>query len=628
MCGIAGVVNLEKSSFDTNRLRQRVGTMLEHLAHRGPDQGGIEVGPNAIVGARRLRILGLESASDQPLRSSDSRCIVVFNGEIFNYLELREELKNLGHTFTSSGDTEVIVHAYEEWGVDCLERFNGMFAFAVVDSEQRQVFFARDRFGIKPLYYTRDDSLFVFASEPVALLTSGLYAVRIDLHTVRDYLRFGITDHSSSTFFEGLKQLAPGHAGLIANGAISLWRWYDPDRAHQSSRCADETTISGNFREAFEESIRLRMRSDVPVSLLLSGGIDSSSIAGVVGRIPNHSNLTAYSIGFPGTSLDETHFASLVSNYTSIPLFTENSDSFSVELLRECVRRQGEPVISPSVLAQWIIMRTIGRHGIRVVLSGQGADEYLAGYAYFDAIAIRTFFTQGRVGDALRHLLHPSNCRRVAEILAGLMYLSLPGPLRAAKWNRRWLRGAACTPQSCDYMRDLIAARELRETLIFHLRRRLPQLLRYEDRNSMSFSIESRHPFLDHRLVESVIAAPAEMIVGQGSRKRVLRRSLKDIIPAEVADRREKIGFQTPFTWLATAQFQDCLARLTANPPKELSELIDFKRVVRRSSAPQRRRRHNEQWRIFNLLIWYREVFEPIRQLVSADLLSNVEGRL
>lgn len=598
--------------------------MLESLQHRGPDSEGIHAGPLGVIGARRLRILGLEPASDQPFKSPDSECIAVFNGEIFNYIELREELRGLGHQFVSSGDTEVVVHAYEEWDAACLSRFNGMFALVIVDADRGRLFFARDRFGVKPFYYARRGSLFVFASEPIALLASGFVTPRVNRHAVTDYLQFGVTDHTRSTFFEEITQLPAGHMGTIQDGEFSTSEWYNlVDSTGPVPWPMSDDDRTRKFGELLQESVRLRLRSDVPVSLLLSGGLDSSSIASVARGLPNSANLTAYVVGFPGTPWDETKYASLVARHASMPLVTENASFPSEEDLRRCIREQGEPFASPSILAQWLVMRAIARHATRVVLSGQGADEVLAGYAYFDALAIRSFLRQRRFGEAFQHLFHPTNSRRILEILAGLFILAAPLVPWRAIWRAPWLHGAKCTPQSCTYLRDLISMRGLREALIFHVTRRLPQLLRYEDRNSMAFSVESRHPFLDHRIVEFVLRSPDGVAIGLGVRKRVLRQSMEHVLPPEITTRRDKVGFQTPFQWLSSTQFRSAFVRLASNPPDELRGFIDFERAIRLSKKVRRRRPHNTLWRLFNLLLWYKEVVDPIREQTPARLLQK-----
>ena len=618
MCGIAGILGLTGQGATAND-RALVVRMVERLRHRGPDSQGIHVEGEWVVGACRLRILGLESASDQPLRSPDSECTIVFNGEIYNYVELREELRRKGHVFVSSGDTEVVVHAYEEWGPECLSRFNGMFALAILDVPRERVFLARDRFGVKPLHFTIVEGRLVFASEIGAILETGLVDPTLDRHTVLDYLTFGITNHSEGTFFASVRQLPAGHFGVVQNGQVTTAPWYKLEAAEESTHADEEGASTARFLALLESSVRLRMRSDVPVGVLLSGGLDSSAILAVSAKTLSQRNIKAFSVSFPGSPLDETRFAKIVATACSVEHEVELAETLKTDDLLECVRHQGEPVTSPSVLAQWLVMKAAHRHGMRVLLSGQGSDEYLAGYEYFDAFAILSAAAHGHLGTALRHLLNERTAPRLPIILSEIAYLLFPPEVRSWALQRTWLRARHAIDPGCPYHARVTAIQSLRAALQFHLEMRISELLRYEDRNSMAFSIETRHPFLDYRLVENALQLPESFIVSAGFRKRILRCSVADIVPREILDRRDKIGFQTPREWLESREVVRLYRDLLSAAPVELRNILDLQKADSECTRKPSRRRMNDFWRILNLLLWYREVVMPAKVLRVAS---------
>jgi len=608
VCGISGAVPLDDLD-RSNGLDHVVSKMVASIQHRGPDSFGVVSTKSAVLGSCRLAIQGLEEASNQPLRSADSSCVVVFNGEIYNFIELRDELRQLGHRFISSGDTEVVVHAYEEWGVNCLSRFNGMFAFAVLDQKAGRVFFARDRFGVKPLYYSIVGSLCLIASEPKAIVASGLVRTDLDIDTAYYYLKYAVTDFAERTFFREILQLLPGHYGIIENGEFAVHKWYNLEAVvAQPSPEANEEVLVRSFRELLRDSVTLRMRSDVPVGILLSGGLDSSTIASIAGSNNNGRRLNAFTVTFPSSDVDESKIAKNTASRYGLQWHGEEATRIDEASISDCLRDQFEPVISPSVVAQWSIMRAAHRTGIRVLLSGQGADEYLAGYDYFDSYAVFGWLRHRRYGTALRHLLHERNTRRLIRTLRGAAFLGIPWRVKNRLWRKPWLRPGHSTSELPSYVHDLLRCSSLRDSLLFHVRTRLTELLRYEDRNSMAFSIETRQPFLDFRIVEFVLRLPAELIVSEGVRKRILRLAMRDSLPPEVIGQHRKIGFQTPEEWLRSREFTNSLHSLIETAPPELRRIIDFRRIRTHSSFRRGGIGRNDLWRVHNLLWWCSEV--------------------
>ncbi len=622
MCGIAGIV-VRNPEASADRYRSQLEGMLSCLNHRGPDASGVVVDCVAAVGSCRLRIVGLDAASDQPVESSDSACALVFNGEIYNYVELREELKGKGHPFRSDGDAEVILHAYEEWGAQSLQRLNGMFAFAIVDRDARRVFIARDRFGVKPLYYSLSDELLIFASEPKALLCTGLVSVELNHDTVVDYLTYGITDFGDATFFSRVRQLPAGHFAVMENGAWTVGKWYHLPVQPRHPQAL--TAASDLFTELLSDSIRLRLRSDVEVGVLLSGGVDSSSIMCLASRISTHGPLPAFCVSFPGSDWNEEAYARVVADMSSSRLTVEPAMALDLDWATECIRAQQEPFISPSIIASWLIMKAVNKHAVRVLLSGQGADECLAGYEYFDGYALAGFLADHKYGEALRHLLSEHSPRRLFEMLAQLAFVLSPATVKSLFWKKRWLKPGIQQHEPCEYRDALLRLRTLADALRFHVQSRLPELLRFEDRNSMAFSIETRHPFLDYRIVEFALACPTEFLVGVGSRKRLLRLAVRAIVPAAVLARREKIGFQTSPTWLESVKFRNSLADMCMAAPQELREIIDFDRLPHHTRVHFRNSTRNDLWRVYNLLVWYRENVVPAMRSRRDSAQTNAE---
>ncbi len=610
MCGIAGIVQIRESKDDASK--PLVDSMIRLMAHRGPDSSGVAVLGKAVIGACRLAILGLDSLSNQPLRSTDSDCVIVFNGEIYNYHELREELAELGHTFRSEGDTEVVVHAYEEWAEDCLSHFNGMFAFAVVRIESPMVFLARDRFGVKPLYYALTDAGLIFASDVRAILSTRMVKPELDECSVIDFLRFGITDYSERTFFRSVRHLPPGFCGTFSRGQLTMKRWYEIEERLTRPGLEYRSPPPTEFQRLFGDSIRLRLRSDVPLGVLLSGGLDSSSITGVAARLLEPQPVECFNVSFPNSPVDEAAYAETVASYAKAELHVSEARRLDNARVAECVRAQGEPFISPSIVAQWLVMEGVKDAGIRVLLSGQGADEYLCGYDYFDGYALRDMMHDWRWREACAHLLGQPSVRSTLRVLREWAYLLLPTTLQGLAWRRTWLCDDRHQLESCDYWHALTGAKSLRDAQLMHLKWRLPELLRYEDRNSMAFSIETRQPFLDFRLVEYVLSLNNALLVARGFRKRLLRDSMIGVVPGSVLHRRNKIGFQTPEAWTRTIQFRDCLLGLLAQAPAPLREILRVGDIRRLALSRLRRHRERELWRIFCLLLWYREVVEDM----------------
>lgn len=637
MCGIAGfVTNSNPIEVDI------VSRVFNRLAHRGPDDFGylsFSNGETRVdrqlpccrtlsgVGLlhRRLSILDLGPGGWQPMSTTDDRFHVVYNGEIYNYIELRQELEELGHVFRSSSDTEVLLASYSQWGKKALVRFVGMFAFAILDTKQRTLLLARDCFGIKPLYYSVSSDFFAFASEIKALLEVPRIKRRIDPVKLYDYLRYGHTDHSSGTLFAEIHQLEPAHWMEISIDA--------PDQVHQECywkldlSCQAEISFedaANKVRELFFESVSLHLRSDVPVGTALSGGIDSSSIVSVIRAVcPRDLELHTFSYIASDVGINEERWIDLVTHakravaHKVRPTAEQICSDFEAIVLA-----QDEPFGSTSIWAQYCVFRLARESGIKVMLDGQGADETLGGYRYYMAARLGSLVRQGKWDQAFRFLKESSKwpgvntpwmLLRVGDFLLPRRWQNLARRLAGRELlpsylNTAWFFERNVQPVPPHSLKNKEVFRELlHETLT---ETSLPHLLRYEDRNSMAFSIESRVPFLSPKLVQFLVSLPEEYLVAaDGTSKAVFRRALRGIVPDAILDRRDKIGFATPERqwlgilrpWVEEVLKSDVAEQIPALNAKAARR--DWERILDgRASFDSR------VWRWINLIQWSQQM--------------------
>jgi asparagine synthase (glutamine-hydrolysing) len=598
---------------------ETVERMADRLAHRGPDGAGSYAGDGAALAFRRLAILDLSDAGMQPFASEDGRLRLVHNGEVYNYRELRSELEARGHHFRTGTDTEVLLAAFREWGVACVERFVGMWAFAIWDEERRTLFASRDRFGIKPFYYHRTGGRLAFASEPKAFRADPKLRLAANPRAVRDYLQQGYLDHTEETFFAGLSRLLPAHNLSYGPDGLRVWRYWTPEPGEAP---ADAVAA---VRERFLDSVRLQLRSDVPIGTCLSGGLDSSAIVCAISHLreigaetdqvgPRPQTFTAY---FEDRGFDERPYAEAVIEQTGAePHWISFDDREVVDVAPSIVESQDEPFGSTSMIAQWFVMREARRAGRVVMLDGQGADEIFAGYHGYFAAFFADLLTRGRVGELGRELaayrsLHGASGVTLANMVARPF---LPASMRwAARGRARGgssllapdLRSLTATPEGNGaHFPDRL--RRMLHLIMGH--RGLPELLRYEDRNSMAHSLEARVPFLDHRLVELAFSVDASSLIDRGMTKTALRRALSDLLPPIVRDRVDKLGFVTPEQrWLRGA-----LGELAADI--FASQSFRERGFVDAAAARDRLARHRrgevdagfEIWRALNLELWAR----------------------
>ena len=589
MCGISGIINFSKEDPD---MRGRIRRMTDAMRHRGPDDEGFLAfdpghakaydltGPGSRVagrriedfneragiflGHRRLSIIDLSPKGHQPMCNRDGTLWIVHNGEVYNYREVRRELQAMGEVFGSNTDTEVVLKAYQRWGEGCLSRFNGMFAFAILDIGKMRLFCARDRFGIKPFYYTRDKNGFAFASEIKAFFAAGLIANKANDAVCYRYLLYGMSDYDDQTFVDGLKRLPSGHylSVCIRTGKLDLKKYYGI--TCREKKLLPDEEYGKRFYDLFEDSVKLRMMSDVPVGSCLSGGLDSSSIVCVMNDLARQKKvdtrrigaLKAFTAHCRDKRFDETRFIDSViakAGFTALKTYPKAADLRRE--MEELIFSQDEPFVSLSVYAQWKVFRLSGEAGVKVMLDGQGADELLGGYDThmyeFFAQLLTTFKWRSFVKELLlcnkRRGLSPASTLKYTALhllpvsLRGIMARSVVSADNPFYWPKRCLTSDIQDDTAGLDLPDNTG--RLDKALYRTFYKGLPEFLRYEDRNSMAHSIESRLPFLDHRLVEFVFSAPEAQKIRDGKGKVILRRAMKGVLPEIVRNRYDKIGF-------------------------------------------------------------------------------------
>ena len=536
MCGIAGQFCYGSTLPDRTLLEK----MSERLAHRGPDGQGIYIKGRTALAHRRLAIIDLSDDARQPLANEDGSLWLVYNGEIYNFVELRAELIAKGHTFRSKTDSEVILHAYEEWGTECLSRLNGMWAFALWDEKKQQLFCARDRFGIKPFYYTGAGGSFLFASEIKALLAHPEAGKKPDDETLLTYLAWGVHDHTEKTMFDGIFQLRPAHAVVVTPaGNPAPYRYWDVTVNPSVSSDISDAESAQRFLSLLRDAVRIHLRSDVAVGTCLSGGIDSSTLTVLINELVRSeapqsvgAQQKTFSAYFDDARFDERRYIDEVVAATGVDGYRVQPDAGRVwDDLRTLLSVQDEPFGSLSIYAQYCVMR-LAAERVKVVLDGQGADELLAGYLPYAWSYIWGLTGSFHWYTAFREKIGALRHHRgfIGEAFRQLM-------VRGGR--RKLLKGEIRTIDRYAGSLDRVLYRELTTT-------NLTALLHYEDRNAMAFSIESRVPYLDVRLVEYIASLPLDQKIRNGMTKHVLRRAIKGLVPEPVRCRTDKMGFVTP----------------------------------------------------------------------------------
>ncbi|WP_312441899.1 asparagine synthase (glutamine-hydrolyzing) [Stutzerimonas kunmingensis] len=623
MCGIAGGY-WEKND---SRLKGRLENALREILHRGPDDIGAEFFPTqtgvVALGHSRLSIIDLTPGGHQPMHSPDGRYAVVFNGEIYNYRELRTELQAKGVKFYSDSDTEVLLHAWMIWGSNCLERLQGMFAFVLLDRLLDTLICVRDAFGIKPFFYSDQIDGFFFASELSALKELMPNKSKIDLQRSYDYLVNSDYDSQPRTFIEGVHHLPPAHWVTfdLKLGTLSEpTRWWFP-KINQDCELNFEQAVEA-VREQFLQNIRLHLRSDVPLGAALSGGLDSSAVVCAMRYVEPNAQINTFSYIASG-SLSEERWVDKINNYIgAVPHKVYSSSSFFFEDLTDVINSQGEPFGSTSIYAQYLVFKEARANGIKVTLDGQGADELLAGYNGYPQFRMLSMMERKEFKDLARFVSEWAQWPGRSKRQAWMAFADLVLPKELHKLARR-VSGKRASPDWLDvqwlenegveldlYRHNLSGVgrgRRVIERLGHSLTARgLPGLLRHADRNSMRFSVESRVPFLTTQLADQLLAMPEDYLVSNsGETKRVFRAAMRGIVPDAVLDRRDKIGFDTnekdmllsiaPRIREYMQHVEDIPFMRANNILRYFDEFVAGKRLY-----------DTQIWRWLNYCIWYR----------------------
>ena len=614
MCGIGGTVG---ATPDPAALERMASTMRK----RGPDGQGSWHDDVAGFAFRRLAIIDLHERSNQPMHFGPLH--LVFNGEIYNYRELREELRGHGHTFETEGDAEVLLHAWSQWGDEALDRFNGMFAFALWDDERRRLVLAADPFGEKPLYYARRGERLVWASEIKALFHDADVGREPDPDAMALFLTRGAMPKTDRSFFAGIERLPAAHILEWRDGEVGVRRYWTP--GHVDVPAAYHDAVA-ELRALLLDSIRLRLRSDVPVGTSLSGGIDSSTVVMLSAELAGDHTRHAFTARFPGFERDEWRYADEVARAAGVVEHhaVEPTAHDVLEDLDTLLVDHEEPVGSLSIYAQWRVMQEAKAAGVVVLLDGQGGDELFAGYDATTGFALRSLGAR----EAARELQRSPS--RAGDIGLSLAIDYLPTPLRRA-WRQRVTtpyadRSVVETARVLDPLDGAVWRSERgalrRQLLIQAFESSLPQLLRYADRSSMAWSREVRLPYLDRRIANFALSLPAEFVYRDGVTKRILRDVGRGLVPDAVLERRDKVGFEPPQrTWLNEDAFRRRIADVLLDPSARARGLYDTA-AIEQDVADQAWRDKDGIWRALNVELWLRQLVERAPTLESAEATS------
>lgn len=608
MCGIAGILGPRTDE-------QILEKMSLAIRHRGPDGEGVMRIPQGVFAHRRLAIIDLSDAGRQPMVSHDGRFVITFNGELYNYLELREELS--GYPFKTQTDTEVILAAWEHWGEAALDRFLGMFAFAISDTVEGTVTIVRDRLGIKPLFYCEHGTELYFASEIKGLLAAGVPHLPNE-SVIAQYLIHGYYDHTPETFFSTIKQLPAGHLLRWKNGQATIRRWwYLPDRVESIERLSDEECVSA-FRSLFDDSLRIHLRSDVPVGITLSSGIDSLSLFYELRRMTELKNLTIFSMGYPDPAHDETAEVQRLAAREGVPFerVEIRPEDFS-SLLPTTLKLMDQPFGGLSTMAYFKLMTAPKTQHVKVLLEGQGVDEMFGGYQYYSGNAYADLI---RTGDwrGITHEIHrlAHDYRPWHLFAAARQFFSVLNPTHPTfQDGSRFIRSSSLKP-------SWVATADTRGRPTFEapfasslsnalyrdtMHTKLPRVLRFNDHVTMAHGIELRVPYLDHRIVEFAFSLSNRLKINEGMRKVILRETMKGVVPDDVRLRQKRPQSSPQTRWFKTVLKDQILSEIRS-PRFRALPMVDAEqteRAFRKFVEDEADTNSFFFWQLIHLAHWY-----------------------
>ena len=643
MCGIAGIVRLNNSQLDATAVARKMNNTIKH---RGPDgdgylavqgeqditaygedtpatikESGILHKPttsvNSITGAevilahRRLSIIDIQPTGYQPMCNTDKTLWITHNGEIYNYLELKEELVKAGYKFHTSSDTEVILNAYKHWGPDCVNRFNGMWAFVIYDKQKNQLFASRDRFGVKPFYYVHNNTCFAFASEQKALLASGLVDFKPNDKAIFNYWVFSKMESEEEGMFKGILELFPSHNLTLdlKSGGIKKWRYYTlPFSKRYDDETFDEKQSIEKIKELLTNAVNLRLRSDVEVGSCLSGGIDSSSIVSLMSQ-SGHKGISTFTASFADASIDESSWAKIVSDAMQTKAhLVKPTGAELLKDLHDLIYCQDIPIWSTSTYAQFRVMNLIKQNNIKVVLDGQGGDELFAGYENYYFYYLHDILKNKGRAAFLQEMrkLNPPAKKYLKQLVMKEYMQSLHG--------KNQMKARASVHKELKYLnKDFVEANvgeldkeserleSVNEALAHDFYNTLlKSYLKCEDRCSMWHSVESRTPFSDDiDLIEYAFSIPSKYKIQQGKLKPLLREAMRGIVPQQVLDRKDKKGYNTPNgKWIS--EIKDEVRSVFENPL--VGEYMNTKKLLKDYDLLFNQPEKPDNGRIFKLI--------------------------
>lgn len=636
MCGISGIANFNQpvniESYYPNHLK---------LIHRGRDDEGFltvqgdhvdyyrgndtiaafkdlphisEVQQaNVVLGYRRLAIIDLSAGGHQPLVDPSGRFSMVYNGEIYNYIELRQELEQLGHRFQTQCDAEVLLRAFVEWGTDCFNRLNGMWALAIYDQQEQTLLICRDRFGVKPLFYTFVDNTLYFASE-LKFLLPFLENPQVNEARAMEFVVGGLVDHHEQSLFDGISQLMPGHFAVFDQTGFHTSRYWQLPKAPLQLSFSE---ASQQLQEMLTSAVSLRLRSDVPVGSLLSGGLDSTAIVCIIHRLLTEQQATnsfeCFSAVYKEEEYSERQYVEAVIGQTQLPIHWvfPNAEQL-IEDFDALLYYQELPIRSLAVYSQWALMKKVSQTPITVLLNGQGSDEVFAGYTNYSFELIAEYLRRFRWLKAWQESEALSRVRPWTPL--HILRRGI-GEWKAQAWTtsastdsipyfNKSYQPHQWQPESEDLFRNALV-----KSLMFSA---LPEYLRYDDRNSMAFTLEGRLPFMDYRLIEWAMNLPAQFKVDRALSKRVLRHASQDFIPESVAQRRDKMGFVTPQQAWQKNELAPYLERMFQSDLQEIFPFLNLKACqTRYKDYTHGADQHwGWVWRVACLYWWHQRMLE------------------
>ena len=609
MCGISGF------NWKDEKL---VKSMNNAMKHRGPDDEGCYIDKKISLGSVRLSIMDLSLKGHMPMFSNDKKLIIIHNGEIYNFKEIRKELSKMGYRFKSKTDTEVILYSYKEWGPDCVKKFNGMWVFCIYDKEKNILFLSRDRFGIKPLYYYFKKGRFIFASEIKAILQHPVKRKAND-KIIFDFLFYDLVDHNEETFFEGIKRLPPGHNIIfdLEKRKMKIKKYYDLKSRikYIKNMKQQEKKAIKKIKKLFFDSVRKRLIADVPVGSCLSGGIDSSSIVCAMRKINKNSKIKTFSLIFPkNKKIDESFYQNFVAKKNNCEQHrTEISPDDLLTDLNDLIYTQEEPFTGLSVYGQYKVMEVAHKNNMKVLLDGQGSDEIFCGYNSFFIYYFEELIKKLKIMSFLKEfLLFYRKYKKPQPIIIGLLSF-LPNSIRRyIKKNfvvfylrENFIRKKICYEKEKKYWKSSVV---LDKSIIYETWSSLPTLLRFEDKNSMRFSVETRVPFCDHRLVEYVLALPTNMKIFRGVTKYSFREAMKGILMEKIRKRKDKIGFATPDDKiLMESAMREAVSKLINSKKFRKRKYWDWKKIndMLKKHYGKKKDYSKEIWKIIIIELWF-----------------------